>query len=457
MDAGLVVNSKYEILEKLDAGGMGTVLKVKNLEDGKFYALKYCNEKDEAGLRRFAREVRIMIDTKHPNIVSILDSDLLNSPPYFIMPLAVTSLSKMIPDFKDDINKVLELFLEICKGISALHLAGKYHRDIKPNNVLLMEDGQIVISDFGLSKVIVTESSTHMSSEHFLGTISYYAPEQVIAKNSDVRTDVYQLGKTLYEMITGLNPYLVDPSLLSPGINHIVSKALARKPEDRYQSVNDLQQAIYTYKLSLDPNSNPQDAFNNKLSEVKDLLDKGEYKKEECITLLDCLNKFKDDTNKFIEQFDRIPSPILKVYAKQLAVEFESSLRLYTTHIEEYLRMNNLDFSYADVIASKMSTIFYSSGDIEFKKIAILNTMKAAIMFNRFHAMDVFNNFLLSIKTNDDAIIVSEFLKTEIEWYKDLYSQVIKSDLNYYLQSAWEVADKYLKEKRVKSAFLPPF
>src|SRR5690606_14257398 len=158
---------------------------------------------------------------------------------------------------------------EICKGISAMHTTGHYHRDIKPSNVLWLEHGGIVVSDFGLSKKVIKDSSTHSSSNNFLGTLGYHAPEQFEAKNSDARTDIFQLGKTLYEIYTGDYPHLINTAKVKPGLAYIIQKATNHDPNKRYQTVGELQQALKTYVLSLDPNSNPKDAFENKLNEAK--------------------------------------------------------------------------------------------------------------------------------------------------------------------------------------------
>ena len=253
----------YIIEDYIGEGGMGCVMKVKNTIDGKYYALKYCKDNNENLIRRFKREVQIASETKHPNIINIIDSDLDHSPPYFIMPLAIGNVQDIIYKISEDFEKVYKVFQQICNGVSALHNSGKFHRDIKPINVLILEDGTIVIADFGLAKIEIKESSTHTSSKFFLGTIGYHAPEQWEARNSDARTDIFQLGKCFYELFTSEKPDLLNLKKIPAGLSYIIQKATSPEKDDRYQSVSELLHALEGYRKSLNPKENPKDAWDD--------------------------------------------------------------------------------------------------------------------------------------------------------------------------------------------------
>jgi len=445
---GELVDKRYLVIDHIGEGGMGTVVKVTDQQSGVDFALKFCRETDDGALKRFAREVRIMTDTIHPNVITVLDSNVDHRPPYFIMPLAWTNLSKLIPKLKGQIEDIMPLFDEICKGISAMHTTGHYHRDIKPSNVLWLEHGGIVVSDFGLSKKVIKDSSTHSSSNNFLGTLGYHAPEQFEAKNSDARTDIFQLGKTLYEIYTGDYPHLINTAKVKPGLAYIIQKATNHDPNKRYQTVGELQQALKTYVLSLDPNSNPKDAFENKLNEAKAQLNNNQYDDGTVISLLETLSLVKDDYQSFLEYFHKIPNTLLKVLSNQLENVFGDTLDIYTQNLNEFFDNWGYDFSYAETVAEKMSVIFKSAKKIEFKEIALYNTLVAAIRCNRFKAMDTFDGLLVSIVENDEAIAISGLLEKEIDWYRHLYDRVPKNRLHYLLQPIWEKAKQLiLKEK----------
>ncbi len=441
MRVGDIIDGKYLIIEPIDDGGMGTVLKVLRQETGEELALKYCKENDESTVRRFAREVRIMTETIHPNVIKILDSNVDHVPPYFIMPIALYSIRTLIPKIKGNFKAIMPIFEEICTGIAAMHNSGHFHRDIKPSNALMLKDGQIVVSDFGLSKKLNPDSPIHVSSNSFLGTPGYHAPEQLEAKNSDARTDVYQLGKTLYELYTGDYPYLINPAKITPGLNYIIQRATSTDPANRYQTVGELQQALKTYQLSLDPNSNPKDAFENKLNETKNLLAQGQYSEATNLSLLETLELVKDDYTAFLEYFDRIPAQIIKVLASQMEGVFENTLNIYTKNLDSFFDNGPYDFSYAETVATKMSAVFNATKKVEIKVSALNNILIAAVRCNRYNAMDTFDALLQSIKIDVEAIATLDFLRKEMDWYRVLYDRVPKNKLHYILQPAWDDAD----------------
>ena len=192
------------------------------------------------------------------------------------MPLARASV-RVIGNIQGDFSKVIKLLNQFARECRRTQF-GKFHRDIKPRNALIMSDGNIKIADFGLAKFEKRDSSTHTSSNDFLGTFGYHAPEQFEAKNSDARTDVFQLGKCFYEMFTSDYPYLINSKKIPSGLAYIIQKATSPDPDDRFQSVSDFLQAIKSYEKSLNPKQNPKDALENKILEIKKLLD-GLYRK----------------------------------------------------------------------------------------------------------------------------------------------------------------------------------
>lgn len=441
---------KYVIIDEIGEGGMGCVLKVQDTTNNSFYALKYCKETDEKSLRRFTREVKVVSNTSHTNVVKVIEENLDNSPPYFVMPLAKGSVHDVIENIKGDFDKVLVLFEQICKGVTALHNSGKYHRDIKPRNALIFDDGTVAIADFGLSKIIDKDSSTHTSSNDFLGTIGYHAPEQMEAKNADARTDVFQLGKSLYEMYTGDYPFLINPKKLPSGLVYIIQKATNPDPDDRYQSVSALVQAVKSFHKSLNPKENPKDAIHNKLLEIKKLLEDGYYNEDLCIELLDLLGNNKDDSGLFIDSFDNIPNQVLEILSNQLEERFESVFDFYTDNLSKYFSENWLDFSYAETVASKMAAIFKSAKAIKFKGIAIRNTLRAAVWCNRFNAMDTFNNLLQRVQDKEEAALIAQILSEEIELYSCIADQIADNDLHPIIVDVKHTAIEYRKAEEEK-------
>lgn len=219
---------------------MKVVLEVYSLVEREFYALKYCNSTDEEQLQRFKREVRLMESINHKNVIRVIDSNLNGKVLYFCMPLAKCSLKDMIPL---EMSTYVDFFEQICNGVNAIHLSKSTHRDIKPDNVLIMPDNSVVVSDLGLSKFDIRDSTILTRSSVAIGTEEYMPPEQRVqagTRDAEHTGDIYMLGKTLYAMVTGEKPYPIIYSNLSTGLKMVIRKATQENPDDRYQSVSNL-------------------------------------------------------------------------------------------------------------------------------------------------------------------------------------------------------------------------
>ncbi len=430
---------------------MGTVVKVLEITSGQEYALKYCNETDDGSIRRFGREVRIMQATVHPNVVEVIDSNVNYQPPYFTMSLALYSLEKIIPKIKDKFNSVLPIFEEICKGITAMHASGHYHRDIKPQNVLIMQNGQIVVSDFGLAKMEVPDCSIHSSSNGgFLGTPHYHAPEQIDGKPVDVRTDVFQLGKTFYQLYTGDHPHLINPAKLNASLTYILQTATNPNPDSRYQTVGALLQAMKTYEKSLDPDSNPAAAFENRLNEVKNLLGRNQTDTIANTGLLDALLLTKEEHKIYLEYFDKIPLPVIRVLASQMVDVFEPVLDIYTKNLNQFFDDGFYDFAYAEQVSNLMSTVFNSASKIEVKIKALRNILVAAVRCGRYYAMDTFDALIKNVKTDAEAMAVADLLTREMDWYSTLFDRIPRNKLHYIIQPVWTAAETLVNNSKTK-------
>ena len=213
------IDDRFEIVGEIGRGGMGVVLRVHDATDGQQVALKYCPENDTNSLRRFAREVCFVANLHHKNVMPILHHNLDHDPPYFTMPIAATSVGQEIRQSALEEDEALGAFEQICLGVQAIHNINGTHRDIKPDNAMRMQDGTILVSDLGLVKLDPRDTTLLTRAGEFIGTHMYSAPEQYGgSREADVRTDIYQLGKTLYEMVTGQSPAPMDTDKLPAGL-----------------------------------------------------------------------------------------------------------------------------------------------------------------------------------------------------------------------------------------------
>jgi serine/threonine-protein kinase len=196
----------YKIISKLDAGGMGVVYKAIKKSTGETVALKILPPKfakEAERLTRFNREIIACSRLDHPNLIRIIDNGCEDNLNFFTMEFFEgLSLGKMIKrDGPFSSERVVDVAMQIAGGCSYAHQKSLIHRDLKPDNILLNDDGLVKIIDFGLAKIRDITTMTRM--DQALGTVRYLAPEILLGLPIDCRTDIYQMGLIFYELLTG--------------------------------------------------------------------------------------------------------------------------------------------------------------------------------------------------------------------------------------------------------------
>jgi len=436
MKIGDLIGNKYLIEDEIGEGGMGKVFRVTH--EGNSFALKICTDLDEESVKRFKREVRLMNSVNHENVIEILEMNLDNDPPYFVMPLCQCSLDDKLGQLQNKHELALKLLFQVCKGINAIHLSGIIHRDIKPKNILISHDRKIKISDLGLGKFSTRDSSVITSSNSFLGTQGYIPPEFFIVggtKNADIRSDIYQLGKTIYRIFTNSNPILIEKNKLPGGILYIVNKSISDNPADRYQTIGDLENALNSYLLSLNPQNNPISALESSINVAKDNLRNNSYDKSNIEDIVKTLFVFKDDPDLFFKNFNKIPKPLLGVIGSNLPVLCRELLGIYLPTIDKYFRETKFDFSDAEKVAYAMQPIFNECKEMDIKIISMQITLMTSVYCHRFAAMEVFDAMIQTIKNDQDAVATSEMLRELKDYYRQVADRVPPLRLNHLIRA----------------------
>ncbi len=270
---GIIIQDRYEILEKVGVGGMGAVYKAKDLPTGEIFALKMIYKPQDVELKRFNREFFVMSNIYHPNIVQVVNHGQHSDYHFIIMEfIEGDSLKKYFTMQKEALmqshenyyesylESVLHIFMQISSSLSYIHSLDIIHRDLKPTNIIITPNNISKLMDFGLSKRVGISSGEFTLGGAITGTVSYMSPEQSSGTKIDIRSDFYSFGVILFEVLTDQKPFTSDnpieilmkhinekppaPSSIEPKIpedlDRIIFKLLEKDPIDRYQSADDI-------------------------------------------------------------------------------------------------------------------------------------------------------------------------------------------------------------------------
>ncbi len=270
-----IVDDRYKIVSVLGEGGMAIVYKIHDLVTDKDVAMKIMRPEtaiDKTNLSRFEREARAAASLNHPNIVKVNNLGTYEGLPYMVNELITGQTLRQILDIrgKFSIIEALDIMEQLCRAVYYAHQHGVIHRDIKPQNIFLSSDGTIKLGDFGIATF---QNANHVTrSEIVIGSVHYMAPEISQGNPASERSDIYSMGITFFELITGKVPYDSEsavtvalmhikdkfPSIKKYNpktpdvVEEIIDKACAKEPVDRYYSAEEMRLDIHELLVNKD-------------------------------------------------------------------------------------------------------------------------------------------------------------------------------------------------------------
>jgi len=273
---GYSLNNRYQIKELLGQGGMSSVYRAYDPQLRRDVAVKIIHphlSDDPKFVRRFEEEAAAVARLRHPNIRQVFDSGHDADTFYMVLEfLPGETLKERLNSYTQDnqrmpLDEVITITQQICNAVAYAHKNGVIHRDIKPSNVIISGQGEAVLTDFGIAKMVGIEEFTATGA--VIGTAAYISPEQIQGKGVDHRTDIYAIGAMLYEMVSGAPPFEADSVLplmmkhinepipdlrqrvptLPPQMIAIIEKALAKDPAQRYQTADEIAADLSTIAI----------------------------------------------------------------------------------------------------------------------------------------------------------------------------------------------------------------
>ena len=322
--AGTFLQNRYEIIRLIGVGGMSEVYKAKCHKLNRYVAIKILKEefgKDANFVKKFNIEAQAAASLSHPNIVNIYDVVNENNMHFIVMELieGITLKDYIASKGMLDIKEAINIALQVAKGLECAHERNIVHRDVKPQNIIISVDGTVKVADFGIAKATTEETINAFA----LGSVHYISPEQAKGTYTDIRSDIYSLGVSLYEMISGRVPFngenavavalahveevVTPPSIynskISPELETIVLKCMQKSPDRRYQNLKELIRELQNLLIQRNDTSAEVDS-QTRMIDKSDIVSINSIRRDNAVPLNRTDDSYVEEREEEEEEFE---------------------------------------------------------------------------------------------------------------------------------------------------------
>jgi eukaryotic-like serine/threonine-protein kinase len=359
----------------------------------------------------------------HPRIMKVIGSRLSTQPLWYVMPLYKRSLVQEFPGIVGDEGRIRAIFGAILEGMQYAHEQGIVHRDLKPGNILLNSDDDVVVSDFGLGRVLDSLSTRATVTGDAFGTPGYVAPEQAVdAKQADARSDVFALGRILYELYTGDNPSAIqDVSRLPPGIALVVERCTKADTAQRFQDAAELRAALTDLWAVADKETDEGSVR----ACLANATAQGGLSSGDLEEFARCLDRLRDERDLMHEVCVRLPEQVIA----DLWELNPHLVRHIVTGFSEQVSGQGWGFDYVDTIGNACIRICRAVDDPKVRALIARAIVEVSVSHNRWRVMSQSANLLEVYASPAEDMAIAEALEPIRHRVRQLEGHVNKGKL----------------------------
>lgn len=408
---------------RIGGGGFADVFRATDRKTGKLVAVKVLKDTvavDPEAIKRFRRELRLLEDLHHPNVITVLaqgetdDDDI-----WYAMPLAQGSLTDYIDTVGGQAPMIVDIMRQICTGLSHVHDRGIYHRDLKPANVLRLASGDWAVSDFGLAVEAERHTDPLTSTlRQGLGTWVYTAPEQwQKARSADHRSDIYGLGKILQELVTQDFPVNneVQPGPLRP----VIETAIANSPDRRYQSVEQFMDALER-AVAAHEDYKANESKDEAAERLQNRMRSPSATDADWTEMIEWAAGLDESSHDDMHALTRVLPWCTRGTVKFLWNQHQSTFQRVYQRFTDFLTHGNFSFEYCDVLADFTRIVVIETKDSTMMRMSVNGLASLGYRHNRWHVRDVLVKILQEVKSDEMASAAVEALRgaetDHVEW-----------------------------------------